>query len=59
MAVRGKPLDAPTIRAILRLAGMLSIRRTARELGVSVNTVRKYRPLNTSGSLIHPARSIQ
>lgn len=48
MAVRGKPLDVATIRAILRLTSVRSIRETARELGVDRNTVRKYlRPVNS------------
>lgn len=43
MATRGRPIDETTRRMILRLARSLSIRRTAREVGLSPTTVWKYR----------------
>ena len=44
MAQQGRRLDEATRRQIERLAGVLSIRRTAREVGVDPKTVQKYRP---------------
>jgi predicted XRE-type DNA-binding protein len=41
MAIRGKPLDAATLRQIEQSA--LSLRQAARALGVAVSTVQKYR----------------
>ncbi len=46
MAQQGKRLDEQTKRQIIRLAGVLSIRKTAREVDVDKKTVQKYR--NTS-----------
>lgn len=42
MATRGKPLDAATVRVIVRARDALSIRQAARVTGTSRNTVRKY-----------------
>lgn len=54
MAQRGRPLDVATIRRIQRAVGVLSIRQTARETGVSPMTVQKYRPREKrGGSLAH------
>lgn len=41
MAQRGRPIPVSLIRRI-RLAVALGLRRAARDLGVSRNTVRKY-----------------
>ena len=42
MAQRGKRLEPELQRRIANLSALLSIRRTAREVGVAPNTVRKY-----------------
>lgn len=42
MAQRGKPIPASLQQRIASLAALLSVRRTAREVGVAPNTVRKY-----------------
>ena len=44
MAMRGRPLDEHTQRRIARLAGTLSVRKTARACEVSPTTVCKYKP---------------
>lgn len=43
MAQQGKKIDDATRRQILRLAEVLSVRKTAREAGVDAKTVQKYR----------------
>ncbi len=42
MAMRGRPLDALTLRRIQRMAEVASIKEIARSLGLSKNTVKKY-----------------
>ena len=45
MATKGTPIPAFTVARLLRLrAAGLSVRRCARELGVSPATVQKYAP---------------
>lgn len=41
MAERGKPLDSCTAQRIRRLSAYWPLRKVAREVGVSRNTVRK------------------
>jgi DNA-binding transcriptional regulator YhcF (GntR family) len=43
VAQQGRKIDEGTRRQILRLAGVLSVRGTARELAVDPKTVQKYR----------------
>ena len=42
MATPGKPLDAASIRAIIKLRAVLSVRKVAREVRVCTRTVVKY-----------------
>jgi len=42
MATPGKPLDQATLAFLRRALRSLSIRETARQAGLSRNTVRKY-----------------
>lgn len=55
MAQRGTPLGAGKVRVIVSTRGALSVRRCAREVGVSPTTVQKYRTGARGQPAVNPA----